>query len=1145
MSKPSQNVTDKLAFHGKKSLFAEWKDKVKAHLIARSDALVVTELQAGRKEPVACYEHALLGEISVPEPGANASDDEKSAFALQQAFVRQQASYIKDLLDLTLPAGFADERLMQRPVHEIRRAVERRYGLNTASGVVELVPIFEKISNSDFKSVAHLFQQLKAARDQANRNSCEALKTGLISQHLMLIRCWRRGEISDLAKGVRVAHVDAAPAKPGVTGKPNGTAKPNSSVLGKRKAPPVPEQDSHYNLGAMSCQYCAGVHNKMYGFGSHLKFQCPKRAKDHAQKVYWRDIWSTPKGIPKQLSSEPTPKMKGKGKKKAKAVRKEIPTEDCLPKTVPCKAVQTTQPPSPTVELEQPASPTVSVTPPPGTFEPMDTDEPMEQFDLPVNAGSVIMSQPLGPEAIAETARGIESMTMMLEDTVRSLYPFLLNLDDALTSDSWVLDSGCGFGLTSDASKLVEHRPDNGYMLTFAEGSKHMNTHVALEFWFKKSGYHIIELQSGDFKFYEGNLAFVAKAVNGAYYVQNKIIKERQILCNSAKAQPCVPLENNGGERLEKTLQEWHVELGHLNNDMIIGMLSKRLVTGMSTLPASGLRKVPFFCTTCAEMKKRRMSYRNKKGSRDTQPISTIHMDTNVPMKTMGVYGSIGTIKYFLSIIDDNTSWRWTYVLRNKQEVYENVESLLLRLEREGEFTIRRNRSDGGTEFVNTAFKTFCKKKGIAFQTSNAYSPEENGAAGRDHQSKLDRVRCALKDADMAHRWWPEATISGRRHLCTESTVAVGAEVPALETTGAVGATSKRRRGLIEAIPNREPRPRRVIKKPKRYSDYQCFQAKMDESIAKDILENRVPTPRSLKEALRGPHREQWKQALELEYDSLIENGSWRLVPLPPGRKALPCHWVLVVKYNADRSVERFKARQVAQGNHQDVGHWHHFGLSYPSKGCTHCIPQLDYGGRIKGYMRQPHGFVKRGHENLVCELLKSIYGLKQAPRIWYRVLHTVLLSMGFTRCHKEFCIYVQKAGVEWLIVVVYVDDLTIMSRNTSLINRLKVELSKRFKLKDLGDIHYILKMEVRRNRDQRVMMISQRKYIAELITKYKLGESTPVMTPQVPGLVLEPETKLSAEQIAAQPFDYRGIVGSLQYLVRGTRPDIANAVRE
>ncbi|KAG2811145.1 hypothetical protein PC111_g14930 [Phytophthora cactorum] len=58
--------------------------------------------------------------------GANPSDEELIAHELQKAFVRQQASYIKDLLNLKLPAGFADERLMQRPVHEIWRAVEKR-----------------------------------------------------------------------------------------------------------------------------------------------------------------------------------------------------------------------------------------------------------------------------------------------------------------------------------------------------------------------------------------------------------------------------------------------------------------------------------------------------------------------------------------------------------------------------------------------------------------------------------------------------------------------------------------------------------------------------------------------------------------------------------------------------------------------------------------------------------------------------------------------------------------------------------------------------------------------------------------------------------------------------------------------------------
>ncbi|KAG1699599.1 hypothetical protein DVH05_013008 [Phytophthora capsici] len=62
MSKPSTSVTDKLAFHGKKSLFAGWKDRIRQHLEARSDALAVAELQAGRKEPVSRFEDALVRE---------------------------------------------------------------------------------------------------------------------------------------------------------------------------------------------------------------------------------------------------------------------------------------------------------------------------------------------------------------------------------------------------------------------------------------------------------------------------------------------------------------------------------------------------------------------------------------------------------------------------------------------------------------------------------------------------------------------------------------------------------------------------------------------------------------------------------------------------------------------------------------------------------------------------------------------------------------------------------------------------------------------------------------------------------------------------------------------------------------------------
>lgn len=150
---------------------------------------MVTELHAGRQIPVARYEDALVREPDLQEPGDDASADAKTGLALQSAFILQQSSYIKDLLNRTLPAGLcADKRLTRHQVHEICRTIEKRYGLNTASGVVELVQIFDAIAASDFKTVRYLFQALKAARDQVNRNNREALKTGLISRQQMLIK---------------------------------------------------------------------------------------------------------------------------------------------------------------------------------------------------------------------------------------------------------------------------------------------------------------------------------------------------------------------------------------------------------------------------------------------------------------------------------------------------------------------------------------------------------------------------------------------------------------------------------------------------------------------------------------------------------------------------------------------------------------------------------------------------------------------------------------------------------------------------------------------------------------------------------------------------------------------------------------------
>jgi hypothetical protein len=85
--------------------------------------------------------------------------------------------------------------------------------------------------------------------------------------------------------------------------------------------------------------------------------------------------------------------------------------------------------------------------------------------------------------------------------------------------------------------------------------------------------------------------------------------------------------------------------------------------------------------------------------------------------------------------------------------------------------------------------------------------------------------------------------------------------------------------------------------------------------------ENRVKLePANYDEAMTFPDSNEWKSAMKTEYDSLIKNGTWKLVPLPKGRTRVKYKWVYKVKYKTDGTVERYKTRLVAKGYSQKTG---------------------------------------------------------------------------------------------------------------------------------------------------------------------------------------------------------------------------------
>ena len=98
---------------------------------------------------------------------------------------------------------------------------------------------------------------------------------------------------------------------------------------------------------------------------------------------------------------------------------------------------------------------------------------------------------------------------------------------------------------------------------------------------------------------------------------------------------------------------------------------------------------------------------------------------------------------------------------------------------------------------------------------------------------------------------------------------------------------------------------------PSRY-DEECHAA---DSLTADIDE-----PVNIQQAWTGEHCVQWKEATDSEYNSLISNCTWELVPPPKGKNIVGSRWVFKVKHNANGTVERFKARVVAQGYSQSHG---------------------------------------------------------------------------------------------------------------------------------------------------------------------------------------------------------------------------------
>ena len=319
-----------------------------------------------------------------------------------------------------------------------------------------------------------------------------------------------------------------------------------------------------------------------------------------------------------------------------------------------------------------------------------------------------------------------------------------------------------------------------------------------------------------------------------------------------------------------------------------------------------------------------------------------------------------------------------------------------------------------------------------------------------------------------------------------------------------------------------------------------------------------VDEPSTIQEAKSSDHAPEWKVAMDAEYNSLIESKTWKLVELPPGRKAIGCKWVFKLKHDVDGRVERFNARLVAKGYAQK------YGIDYDeifspvvrfssvrlllAFAVQHdfLIHQMDVqtaflNGKLDEeiYMQQPEGYVKPGEEHLACKLERSLYGLKQSSRCWNKAFKESVEKLGFTQASADPCVFIRKADT-LTIIAIHVDDLMILAENIFEMQRLKGSLKVQFKMKDMGELHYYVGVCIVQDKERKQFYLHQGQYIEKMLKKFGQTEAKPVSTPA------DLNVKLQKEDGVSRPVDtvtYQSIVGSLLYAAITTRPDIAQAV--
>ena len=239
--------------------------------------------------------------------------------------------------------------------------------------------------------------------------------------------------------------------------------------------------------------------------------------------------------------------------------------------------------------------------------------------------------------------------------------------------------------------------------------------------------------------------------------------------------------------------------------------------------------------------------------------------------------------------------------------------------------------------------------------------------------------------------------------------------------------------------------------------------------------------PKTTEEALQDS---KWKKAMEEEISALNKNETWEKCKLPRGKKTVGSRWIYTIKYLADGTIERYRARLVAQGYTQT------YGVDY-SETCSPVakintirvlfsiaankdwplhqfeVKNAFLHGKIEEevYMKVPPCFSSGFSPREGCKLNKALYGLKQSPKAWFGRFTSTMTKFGYKQSNSDHTLFLKKQNDRITCLIIYMDNMIITGNDEEEICALKNQLSQEFEMKDLRRLKHFPGIEVLRSR--------------------------------------------------------------------------------